>query len=78
LRLSRRPALAIDTDVPRANEVQRSASGGRLSAPFVAGLGHENVPGLPQMPVAYTRGDGERRPGVFTRNSMLEPGVGGR
>ncbi|KAF1913088.1 hypothetical protein BDU57DRAFT_344598 [Ampelomyces quisqualis] len=70
--LSRRPILAIDTDVPRANELQRSASGGRLPLTFVASSG------LPQMPAAHVRVEERQQPGIFTRKSMLRPGVGGR
>lgn len=75
LRLAQRPVLAIDTDVPRAIGGHRLASGGRLTGPFVPEYRDHGLPRIPA--VAHVRGE-EGRKDVFTRNSMLEPGVGGR
>jgi hypothetical protein len=51
LQRARRPVLAVDTDLPRANEMYRSGSAGvaRILTPYQAQCVHGDVPPMPPL-----------------------------
>jgi hypothetical protein len=94
LQRARRPVLAVDTDLPRANETQRSGSAGaaRILTPYQAHFVHGDVPLMPPLSRVHTA-----PPNIFIGGTTLEksptgmmrsatrqplgshpPGVGGR
>lgn len=94
LQRARRPVLAVDTDLPRANEMQRSGSAGaaRILTPYQAHFVHGDVPSVPPLSQGRTAPPNnlvggttqDRSPIGLTRSATRQPlgshppGVGGR
>jgi hypothetical protein len=81
LRMARRPVLTVDTDVARANEMQRSRSRSmsesRLSTPYSMRFADRCSTNARYAESAWRLGRSNVRPRMFTRKLKREPGIGG-